>query len=110
MSEKTETWKKRGVVKQILKDHFHGFWELHADQFPENMQAGIQEAVQKAIRCGTNGMGYARYECMGCPDRNPELSLRGFCSIHVTLNRDPQEGHFEKSDSPAGLLYCNQIK
>jgi hypothetical protein len=72
MSEKAETWKKRGVVKQILKDHFHGFWQLHADQFPEDMQAGIQEAVQKAIRCGTKDMGYARYECKGCPEGEPE--------------------------------------
>ncbi|NIK75367.1 hypothetical protein FHS15_000465 [Paenibacillus castaneae] len=25
--------------KQILKDHFHGFWELHANLFPEELQS-----------------------------------------------------------------------
>ncbi|MCP3772727.1 transposase [Paenibacillus sp. MZ04-78.2] len=50
--EKQETWKKRGVVKQILKDHFHGFWELHENQFPKELRGAIQEAVNKAIRCG----------------------------------------------------------
>ncbi|KHL94465.1 hypothetical protein QW71_17980 [Paenibacillus sp. IHB B 3415] len=23
-----ETWKKRGIIRQILKDHFHGFMEM----------------------------------------------------------------------------------
>ncbi|WP_342556499.1 transposase [Paenibacillus sp. FSL H8-0548] len=70
--EKRETWKKRGIVKQILKDHFHGFWELHANLFPEELQKAIPEAVNKATRCGTKDMGYARYECMGCTEGKPE--------------------------------------
>ncbi|WP_168123877.1 transposase [Paenibacillus sp. HB172176] len=70
--ERSNTWKKRGVVKQILKDHFHGFWELHADRFPEELQTAIPEAVKKATRCGTKDMGYARYECKGCTAGAPE--------------------------------------
>jgi hypothetical protein len=35
MDKKPKTWKKRGIVKQILKDHFHGFWQLHAGLFPD---------------------------------------------------------------------------
>jgi hypothetical protein len=70
-----ETWKKRGVVKQILKDHFHGFWELHANHFPEDLQSAIQDAVKKATRCGTKDMGYARYECLGCKEGKPEPVL-----------------------------------
>jgi hypothetical protein len=70
--EKQETWKKRGIVKQILKDHFHGFWELHVNQFPEEMRESIQEAVKKSVRCGTRDMGYARYECKGCKEGDPQ--------------------------------------
>jgi len=70
--ENNKTWKKRGIIKQILKDHFHGFWELHEHQFPEGLRKSIQEAVNKAIRCGTKDMGYARYECMGCQKGEPE--------------------------------------
>lgn len=70
--ENQKTWKKRGVVKQILKDHFHGFWELHANRFSKDLQTAIQEAVKKAIRCGTKDMGYARYECKGCTEGSPE--------------------------------------
>lgn len=69
--ERTETWKKRGLVKQILKDHFPGFWDLHANQFPKELQIAIPEAVKKATRCGTKDMGYARYECKGCSEGDP---------------------------------------
>lgn len=31
---KAKSTKKRGIVKQILKEHFGGFWYMHADQFP----------------------------------------------------------------------------
>lgn len=64
--------KKKGIVKQILKDHFAGFWFLHADLFPKALQADIKETVEKAIRCGTKDLGYARYECLGCPKGDPE--------------------------------------
>ncbi|MHA6483294.1 hypothetical protein ACX1C1_15530 [Paenibacillus sp. strain BS8-2] len=43
--EKRETWKKRGIVKQILKDHFHGFWELHANLFPKELQETIPALI-----------------------------------------------------------------
>lgn len=58
--------KNRGIIKQILKDHFTGFWELHADLFPKSLQKDIKETVEKAIRCGTKDLGYAKYECVGC--------------------------------------------
>ncbi|UFT98462.1 transposase [Radiobacillus kanasensis] len=62
--------KGSGVVKQILKDHFAGFWELHSTRFPESYRSHIKETVKKTIRCGTTDLGYARYECLGC-EGNP---------------------------------------
>jgi len=64
-------YKKRGIIKQILKDHFDGFWYLNDYRFPKEMQKDIQETVQKAIRCGTKDLGYAKYECLGC-EGNPK--------------------------------------
>ncbi|QDP41559.1 transposase zinc-binding domain-containing protein [Radiobacillus deserti] len=58
--------KGSGVIKQILKDHFAGFWELHSTHFPESYGSHIKETVEKTIRCGTADLGYARYECLGC--------------------------------------------
>lgn len=56
-----------GVIKQILKDHFDGFWKIHSDLFPTEYREHIKETVEKTIRCGTTDLGYARYECLGCP-------------------------------------------
>ncbi|MCD8508852.1 MAG: transposase [Bacillus sp. (in: Bacteria)] len=55
-----------GVIKKILKDHFDGFWRLHHNRFPKQYQSDIQNAVMKAIRCGTSDIGFAKYECLGC--------------------------------------------
>ena len=62
-----------GVIKQILKDHFKGFWELNIS-FPKSFRDDIKETVEKAIKCGTRDMGFARYECLGC-EGNPILNL-----------------------------------
>ncbi|MGY0695042.1 IS91 family transposase [Virgibacillus sp. FSP13] len=62
--------KGTGVIKEILKDHFAGFWEFHSDRFPESYRSHIKETVEKTIRCGTRDLGYARYECLGC-EGNP---------------------------------------
>ncbi len=59
-----------GVIKQILKDHFSGFWEMHDSLFPAAYREYIKETVEKTIKCGTRDMGYARYECLGC-EGNP---------------------------------------
>ncbi|TWG79185.1 hypothetical protein L604_002600000250, partial [Bacillus subtilis J27] len=53
-----------GVIKRILKDHFDGFWRMHSDLFPKSYREDIKETVEKAIRCGTKDLGYARYECL----------------------------------------------
>jgi len=58
--------KGSGIVKQILKEHFVGFWELHARRFPESYRHQIKETVEKTIKCGSADLGYARYECLGC--------------------------------------------
>ncbi|SER28250.1 transposase zinc-binding domain-containing protein, partial [Piscibacillus halophilus] len=58
--------KGSGVIKQILKEHFNGFWALHAQRFPVDYRDDIEETVIKTIRCGTKDLGYARYECLGC--------------------------------------------
>lgn len=60
-----------GVIKQMLKEHFDGFWKMHYDVFPSDYREDIKEAVEKTIRCGTRDLGYARYDCLGCPD-NPD--------------------------------------
>lgn len=61
-----------GVIKRILKDHFDGFWKIHSDLFPASYREDIKETVEKAIRCGSSDLGYARYECLGCEgDPNP---------------------------------------
>lgn len=57
---------KSGVIKRILKDHFDGFWKMHSGVFPESYREDIKETVEKAIKCGTADLGYARYECLGC--------------------------------------------
>lgn len=67
-----ETWKKRGIIRKILKDHFHEFMEVNNHQLPETLHTSITETVNKVIRCGTRDMGYARYECKGCTKGNPE--------------------------------------
>lgn len=60
----------KGVIKQILKDHFSGFWEMNERLFPEEYREHIKETVEKTIKCGTKDIGYARYECLGC-EGNP---------------------------------------
>lgn len=63
-----------GVIKQILKDYFKGFWEVNAHVFPESyrdhIRDHIKETVENTIKCGTRDMGFALYECLGC-EGNP---------------------------------------
>ncbi|MFC7372292.1 transposase [Fictibacillus iocasae] len=64
--------RKSGVIKQILKDHFDGFWKLHDLRFPEAYRKDIRETVLKAMRCGSSDLGYSKYECLGCDGKpNP---------------------------------------
>ncbi|MBO0961655.1 transposase zinc-binding domain-containing protein [Neobacillus sp. MM2021_6] len=56
----------RGVIKRILNDHFDGYWRMNSYLFPVSYREDIKETVEKAIRCGTRDLGYARYECLGC--------------------------------------------
>lgn len=67
--EKQETLKKRGIVKQILKDHLHGFWELHANRFPKELQEAIPEAVKKATRCCNERYGLCAIGAYGLQGR-----------------------------------------
>jgi hypothetical protein len=64
----------QGMIKQILKDHFDGYWKLHSDRFPKEIRKDIKETVEKAMRCGSRDLGYARYECLGC-EGSPESVL-----------------------------------
>ena len=63
-----------GVIKKILKDHFKGFWELNNYRFPEKFRNDIKDTVEKAIKCGTGDMSFARYECLGC-EGNPHPKI-----------------------------------
>lgn len=74
MSQTKKSYKK-GIVKKILKDHFHGYWEMNKDTYPEVYRESIEDNVRKAIRCGTQDLGYARYECLGCREGEPEPVL-----------------------------------
>lgn len=71
MSE-PKSYKKKGTVKKILKDHFHGFWQMHAESYPESVRKSIEETVQKAMKCGSRDLGFALYECKGCKEGEPE--------------------------------------
>jgi plasmid rolling circle replication initiator protein Rep len=63
-----------GVIKKILKDHFDGYWYMNSETYPASFRDDIKETVQKAIRCGTSDLGYAKYECLGCPgDPKPKF-------------------------------------
>lgn len=62
---------RSGIIKQILKDHFDGFWKLNDWRFPKSYRDDIKETVEKAMRCGSSDLGYARYECLGC-EGNPK--------------------------------------
>ncbi|WP_261305763.1 hypothetical protein [Paenibacillus andongensis] len=33
------------MVKKILKDHFHGFWQMHAESFPEVVRKNIKKYI-----------------------------------------------------------------
>lgn len=70
---------KSGVIKQILKDHFSGFWYMYSHLFPEDYRDDIKETVEKAIRCGTTDLGYARYECLGCPGNSDPVFVCFTC-------------------------------
>lgn len=74
MSQTKKSYKK-GVVKEILKDHFHGYWEMNKHTFPEVYRESIENNVRKAIRCGTTDLGFTRYECLGCREGEPEPVL-----------------------------------
>lgn len=58
--------KNSGVIKQILKDHFDGYWTMYGHNYPKSYRDDIKETVLKAIRCGTTDLGFAKYECLGC--------------------------------------------
>ncbi|MFD1038220.1 transposase [Virgibacillus byunsanensis] len=65
--------KNSGVIKQMLQEHFAGFWYLNCDRFPENYRDDIKETVEKTMSCGSRDIGYARYECFGCENSIPKF-------------------------------------
>lgn len=69
--------RKKGIVKQIRKDHFDGYWKLHHNRFPKGYKEDIKETVEKAIKCGSKDIGFAKYECLGC-DGKPKPVFVGF--------------------------------
>lgn len=70
---------KSGLIKRILKDHFDGFWKMHSGVFPASYREDIKETVEKAIKCGTADLGYARYECLGCEGGSKPLFVCFTC-------------------------------
>ncbi|MCY9667015.1 hypothetical protein M5X11_19100 [Paenibacillus alginolyticus] len=46
--KESKSYKKKGMVKKILKDHFPGFWLMHAETYPESVRKSIEETVHKA--------------------------------------------------------------
>lgn len=39
---------------------------MNSESYPSSYRDDIKDTVQKAIRCGTSDLGYAKYECLGC--------------------------------------------
>ena len=71
--------RKSGVVKQILKDHFDGYWKLHHARFPKEIQNDIKETVDKAMKCGSKDIGFAKYECLGCEGESRPIFVGFTC-------------------------------
>ncbi|MFB4165675.1 transposase zinc-binding domain-containing protein, partial [Alteribacillus sp. JSM 102045] len=71
--------KNQGVIKKMLKDHFDGFWRLHERRFPKSHRADVKETEEKAIKCGSRDIGYARYECLGCEGKPTPVFIGFTC-------------------------------
>lgn len=83
--------KKRGIIKQILKDHFDGYWYLNDYRIPKEIRNDILETVKKAIRCGTKDLGYAKYECLSCEgDPKPVFVLPVKVAFVMVVGRNIQ--------------------
>ncbi|UTR14298.1 transposase [Salipaludibacillus sp. LMS25] len=71
--------KNGGVIKKILWDHFAGFWEIQDHRFPKDYQNDIYETVDKAMKCGSRDLGFAKYECLGCQGETKPVFIGFTC-------------------------------
>ena len=46
-----ETCKERGVIRQILIDHFHDFMDMHGHHLPKEFHRSITEPVFICFNC-----------------------------------------------------------
>ena len=53
-------------IKQIIKDHFEGFWEKNQKKYPKEMRNDIYKEVKKMQGCGNEKDGFRAYICKLC--------------------------------------------
>lgn len=54
------------TVKQIFKDHWPAFKKYKWQTIPVEMQASVEEAVEKMLGCGSPENGFVKYVCTDC--------------------------------------------
>lgn len=55
-----------GVLDRILSDHWSEVKERVLSRLPPAVAAAAESAVEKALRCRTEEMGFAQYQCEEC--------------------------------------------
>lgn len=67
MSKKTA--KRKITIKEIFSDHWPKFKQEKWYTIPEDMQASVDEAVEKMLGCGDPKNGYTKYVCTECGEQ-----------------------------------------
>lgn len=75
LGRKKKVGKGSGVVKQILKDHFVGFWEMHSTRFPESYRNLIKETVEKTINSASGRFARMDFQTSLIPTESPPSIL-----------------------------------
>src|SRR6266705_1373284 len=55
-----------GLLHKILSDHWSRVKESVLSRLPSTVKAAAETAVEKALRCRTDEMGFAQYRCADC--------------------------------------------
>jgi len=63
-----EKKEKKQTIKivDILREHWEEFLQVYGEKIPEDMRESVEEAVEKAMRCGDPQYGYVEYVCVKC--------------------------------------------
>lgn len=55
-----------GLLHRILCEHWSGIKDKVLARLPSAVASAAETAVEKALRCGTDEMGFAQYRCADC--------------------------------------------